>query len=58
MAAHDVPFEIVVTNTGDEDLVNVQVTDAEVPACDNTIGALAAGASVTYECTALNVTAV
>lgn len=45
-----VPFEIVVTNTGNVDLSNVAVSDALVPNCDNTIGALTAGDSVTYSC--------
>jgi uncharacterized repeat protein (TIGR01451 family) len=52
----DVDFEIVVTNTGPEDLVNVVVTDFLTPDCDNVIGALASGDSVTYTCTAPNVT--
>jgi uncharacterized repeat protein (TIGR01451 family) len=52
----DVEFEIVVTNTGDEDLENVMVTDVLVPACDEVIGFLASGASVTYTCTAPDVT--
>jgi uncharacterized repeat protein (TIGR01451 family) len=51
----DVPFEIVVTNTGDEDLVNVVVTDVLVPDCDRVIGDLAAGEVVAYTCTAPNV---
>ncbi len=49
-------FEIVVTNTGDEDLINVTVTDPLLPACDKVIGPLAEGASDTYSCTATNVT--
>ena len=52
----DVTFEIVVTNTGDEDLENVTVTDVLVPDCDRNIGSMAAGASVSYTCTAPNVT--
>jgi uncharacterized repeat protein (TIGR01451 family) len=48
-------FEIVVTNTGDEDLVNVVVTDPLEPACDKTIGSLAIGASDTYTCNTTNV---
>ena len=52
----DVTFEIVVTNTGDEDLVNVVVTDVLAPQCDNNIGFLAAGDSVTYTCTMPSVT--
>jgi uncharacterized repeat protein (TIGR01451 family) len=49
-------FEITVTNTGDVDLENVEVTDALAPDCDNSIGSLASGASVTYSCTLTNVT--
>ena len=45
-----VPFEIVVTNTGNVDLSNVVVSDVLVPNCDNSIGALAAGGSVGYTC--------
>jgi fibro-slime domain-containing protein/uncharacterized repeat protein (TIGR01451 family) len=52
----DVPFEIVVTNTGQADLSNVEVTDVDAPGCDNSIGDLAAGDSVSYNCTAPNVT--
>ena len=36
-----VTFTIVVTNTGDVDLTDVEVTDAVAPACDNVIGCLA-----------------
>jgi len=50
-------FEIVVTNTGNENLVNVVVTDPLEPACNRTIGALAIGASETYTCNATNVRA-
>jgi uncharacterized repeat protein (TIGR01451 family) len=50
-------FEIVVTNTGDENLVNVSVTDPIEPSCVNAIGALAIGVSVTYTCTTTNVAA-
>ena len=52
----DVPFEIEVTNTGMVDLASVVVTDVLVPTCNNNIGDLAAGDSVTYTCTATNVT--
>jgi hypothetical protein len=52
----NVTFEIVVTNTGNVDLTDVVVTDAEVPGCANSIGDLTAGASVTYTCTDLGVT--
>jgi len=50
-------FAIVVTNTGNEDLVNVVVTDPLEPACNKTIGALAIGASDTYTCNSTNVRA-
>ena len=53
----DVDFEIVVTNTGEFNLVNVEVTDAVSPQCDRSIGNLAVGQSFTYGCTVLNVTA-
>jgi len=48
-------FEIVVTNTGNEDLVNVVVTDPLESACNQTIGSLAIGASSTYTCSSTNV---
>jgi uncharacterized repeat protein (TIGR01451 family) len=47
-----VTYTIVVTNTGDSPLANVKVTDPVTPACDRTIGELAAGASTTYRCVA------
>lgn len=52
----DVSFEIVVTNTGAVDLENAVVTDSQVPDCERIIGYLATGDSVTYPCTAPNVT--
>lgn len=51
----NVPFTIVVTNTGATTLTSVAVTDAQVPGCARTIGTLAAGGVVTYTCTATNV---
>ena len=48
-------FEIVVTNTGNEDLVNVVVTDPLESACNQTIGSLAIGASSTYTCSTTNI---
>lgn len=48
-------FEIIVTNTGNEDLKNVVVTDPLEPDCDKTIGNLATGASQTYTCNSTNV---
>lgn len=47
-----VTYTIVVTNTGDAALTGVKVADPITPACDRTIGELAAGASVTYTCVA------
>jgi uncharacterized repeat protein (TIGR01451 family) len=44
-------FTLVVTNTGDLDLINVSVTDPLAPDCDLEIGSLAVGASLTYDCT-------
>ena len=50
-------FTINVTNTGNVDLTDVEVTDTNAPDCDSTIGALAAGASIVeYTCTVANVT--
>jgi uncharacterized repeat protein (TIGR01451 family) len=48
-------FEIVVTNTGTEALVNVTVTDPLEANCNTTIGNLAIGASHTYTCSTTNV---
>ena len=52
----DVEFEITVTNTGDENLINVEVTDSKAQDCYRFIGDLVIGASVTYNCTAQAVT--
>ena len=49
-AGDTVDFEIAVTNTGSVDLTNVTVSDPQLPVCDNTIGFLAAGQTVTYTC--------
>jgi uncharacterized repeat protein (TIGR01451 family) len=48
-------FTITVTNTGDVDLANVNVSDPLVAACDNAIGALTVGASSAYSCTDVGV---
>ncbi len=50
-------FEIVVTNTGDVDLINVFVDDPLEAACDQFIGNLAAGGSFTYTCTGASLSA-
>ncbi|MDH3730404.1 MAG: choice-of-anchor E domain-containing protein [Acidimicrobiia bacterium] len=52
----DVTFTIVVTNTGTADLSNVVVADPLAPDCDATIGDLAVGASISYDCTVASVT--
>ncbi len=43
-------FTIEVTNSGDFDLSNVAVTDAQAPDCDASIGDLAVGQSASYDC--------
>lgn len=50
-------FEITVTNTGDDALVDVSVSDALVPNCDNFFLLIGAGNSETYTCSLENVTA-
>ena len=50
-------FTITVKNNGDVDLTDVTVSDPRSPACNRTIGTLAAGAAVTYTCTLRNVKA-
>ncbi|MEZ4605644.1 MAG: SdrD B-like domain-containing protein [Deinococcales bacterium] len=52
----NVTFTITVTNTGDVSLTNVAVADGLVPDCARTIGALAIGETVSYDCTVNNVT--
>ena len=49
-------FTIGVANTGDTDLTGVVVTDPQAPDCDNTIGDLVIGATVSYTCSLPNVT--
>ena len=50
----DADFQVTVTNTGDEDMVDV-VVDSSVAACDNTIGALAVGGETSYACKSVGV---
>ncbi|UCH58790.1 MAG: DUF11 domain-containing protein, partial [Anaerolineales bacterium] len=52
----DVNYEIVVTNTGDVPLSNVEVRDEYVTDCNRSIGDLAVGEYITYTCTMLAVT--
>ena len=51
-----VDLTIVVTNTGTLPLANVNVTDANVPACDFAIGTLPAGEHRSKTCSAMDVT--
>ncbi len=50
-------FIITVTNTGELTLTNVTVSDAQAPNCAASLGTLAGGHSINYECTLTNVTA-
>jgi len=52
-AGDRVTFEIAVTNTGDEVLTNVLVSDPLLPACDKTIASLSVGGSEVYSCQSL-----
>jgi len=52
----DVTFEIQVTNTGATDLSDVIVADGLTSQCNNDIGFLGIGQSVTYDCTVTAVT--
>ena len=53
----DATFTITVANTGDVDLINIVVSDPLTPACDATIGTLAAGGTNSYTCAATGVSA-
>ena len=50
-------FTISVANTGDTELTNVTITDANAPGCDTTIATLPAGDAATVTCTVTGVTA-
>lgn len=49
-------FKVMVTNSGDSSLSDVQVTDPQAPDCDRTIGLLQAAEYLTYTCSLANVT--
>lgn len=57
LVGSDVTFTITVTNIGNVDLTGVVVADPLAPVCDSAIGALARGASMSYDCTVLAVAA-
>ena len=57
LSGSDVEFVIVVTNTGDVDLVRVFVFDPLVPSLERSLGDLAAHSSALYVGIAANVTA-
>ena len=44
-------FSITVQNTGEVTLNNVQVVDPQALSCNNFLGSLAPGGSMTYACT-------
>jgi len=56
LSGSDANFTIAVTNTGNITLTNVMVSDAQVPACDNSLGDLGPGASSSYGCVDVGVT--
>ena len=51
IAGDDIHFHVEVTNSGNQPLTGVSVTDAVTPACDSVVGALAPDASTTIDCT-------
>nr|WP_279589982.1 AraC family transcriptional regulator [Frigoribacterium faeni] len=51
VATENTRFQITVSNTGSVALTNVVVTDPDNPDCRRTIGTLAVGAVVTFNCT-------
>ena len=51
-----VTFTIAITNSGDSQLTNVQVSDALTPNCNTVLGTLATGVSTSYTCTRANIT--
>ncbi|MFT3970801.1 MAG: LPXTG cell wall anchor domain-containing protein [Micropruina sp.] len=50
----DARYRITVTNNGDAPLTDVAVADPANASCSQTIGNLAVGAAVTFECTSAN----
>lgn len=51
VAGDDIHFHVQVENTGNQDLTGVTTVDPVAPDCDEAIGALAAGAGTTVDCT-------
>ena len=51
-----VTFDITVRNNSSVDLTGVSINSVQVPDCVRSLGAMAAGAVVTYSCVASNVT--
>lgn len=56
-AGGNASFTIKVTNTGNDSLDNVTVTDALTPNCNATLGTLGVGEMTSYNCSLDNVTA-
>ncbi|MEZ5371684.1 MAG: SdrD B-like domain-containing protein [Microthrixaceae bacterium] len=48
-------FEISVTNTGDVELTNLELTDVIAPDCDRTFAVLGVGANETFQCSLADV---
>lgn len=51
IAGDDIHFHVEVTNSGNQPLTGVSVTDAVAPDCDSAVGPMAPDASTTIDCT-------
>ncbi|MBL8778468.1 MAG: DUF11 domain-containing protein [Acidimicrobiales bacterium] len=51
IAGDDIHFHVEVTNSGNQPLTGVTVTDPVAPGCDSAVGALAPDAGTTIDCT-------